>query len=202
MCGCVLIRSRIGFSRAVGLLWLVAAFATGSTAYSDEPSDERGGQVHADLPRGKVTAHGLFRMRGSGWVQDDAASSTGKTIRGATLEFVEETDRVPLRIGTHFGYRYWVKVSPDQDQPRFKRVLIHPEFILPDGSRVARSERTITGRVTYGIVTGIDAYALSEAYELVEGEWVFQLFYDDELLTEQRFTSYWPDDHPPGEESP
>jgi hypothetical protein len=33
---------------------------------------------------------------------------------------------------------------------------------------------------------------LSEKYELVEGEWVFQLWYGDEILAEQKFTAYWP----------
>jgi hypothetical protein len=47
-------------------------------------------------------------------------------------------------------------------------------------------------RTTHGIVTSIDAYALSENYELVEGEWAFQLWYGDEILAEQKFTAYWP----------
>ena len=45
---------------------------------------------------------------------------------------------------------------------------------------------------THGIVTAIDAYALSENYELVEGEWIFQLIWKDELLVEQRFMTYVP----------
>ena len=149
-------------------------------------------QLEQETPHGKATRYGLFRERGKGWVQDDLNASTGKTIRGMTLEFTEDTDRVPLRTGVHFGYRYWLKFPAEFDHVSFKRVLIHPEIVLPDGSKVTRSERKIGKRTTHGIVTSIDAYALSEDYELVEGEWNFQIWYGDEMLVEQRFITYWP----------
>jgi len=63
---------------------------------------------------------------------------------------------------------------------------------LPDGSTVTRSERNITRKATHGIVSSLDVYALNEDYELVEGEWIFQLWYADKMLTEQKFTTYWP----------
>ena len=145
------------------------------------------------VPHGKVTQYGLFQSRGTGYVQDDASSSTGKAISGATLEFDIETDRVPLQKGVIFGYRYWLKLAPDQNRPQLTRILMHPEMTLPDGSKVSRSERVLNKKATHGIVTSIDAYALSEDYELVAGEWIFQLFWDGELLAEQRFTTYRPD---------
>jgi hypothetical protein len=132
-------------------------------------------ELDAGVPRGKVTRFGLFRDRGAGWIQDNTQSSTGKVIRGATLEFDEDTHRIPLIKGTVFGYRYWLKFAPDEARPEFTRVLLHPPMTLPDGSTVTRFERTIERAATYGIVTSIDAYALSEDYELVEGEWGFQL---------------------------
>lgn len=144
------------------------------------------------LPRGQVTKFGLFRERGKGWVQNDPSSSTGKTIRGATLEFAEDTNRVPLRLGVQFGYRYWLKFAAESNRVSFKRVLLHPPMTLPDGSSVTRSERGISKRSTNGIVTSIDAYSLSEEYELVEGGWVFQIWHEDRLLAEQKFTTYWP----------
>lgn len=150
-------------------------------------------RVGQNLPYGKATKYGLFRERGAGWIQDSAKTGTGKVIRGATLEFVEDTNRVPLRTGVTFGYRYWLKFPPDQNRASLRRVLIHPEMTLPNGSKVSRSERNIGKKTTHGIVTSIDAYALSEDYELVEGEWVFQLWSEDRLLAEQIFTSYWPE---------
>ena len=149
-------------------------------------------EVEQGLPRGKVTKFGLFRERGKGWVEDDKNAGTGRVIRGATLEFTEDTNRIPLRKGVFFGYRYWLKFPALENQVSFKRVLIHPQMILPDGSKVTRSERKIGKGTTHGIVTSIDAYAFSEDYELVEGDWIFQLWYEDRMLAEQKFTAYWP----------
>lgn len=39
----------------------------------------------------------------------------------------------------------------------------------------------------------MDVYALNEGYEMVEGEWIFQLYFGDRLLTEQRFITFHPE---------
>jgi len=167
------------------------------TADSRQPGIQEGKpeiQVTPGIPRGKVTRYGLFRERGKGWARQDEDTSTGKLIRKAKLAFVEQTERIPLRKGVYFGYKYWLKIEPDQSRANLRRVLIHPEMTMPDGSKVSRSERTIKKRTTHGIVTALDGYALSEDYELVEGDWTFQLWYEDNLLVEQTFTSYWPEE--------
>jgi len=151
-------------------------------------------QPESGIPRGKATQYGLFRERGRGWTRQDEDTSTGKLIRNAKLEFVEQTGRIPLRKGVYFGYKYWLKIEPDKSRADLRRVLIHPEMTLPDGSKVSQSERAIRKRTTYGIVTSLDGYALSEGYELVEGDWTFQLWYEDSLLVEQTFSTYWPDE--------
>jgi len=149
-------------------------------------------QATPGMPYGKATQYGLFRERGRGWARQDENTSTGKLIRNAKLEFTEQTERIPLRKGVYFGYKYWLQTKPDKSRANLRRVLIHPEMTLPDGSRVSRSEREIRKRTTYGIVTSLDGYALSEDYELVEGDWTFQLWYEGSLLVEQTFTTYWP----------
>ena len=160
---------------------------------ADTSMDQPGKHSISEIPRGKTTRYGLFRERGRGWVQKKEGSSTGKVIRNAKLEFTETTDRIPLHKGVYFGYQYWLKFPPDQARPSYRRILIHPEMTLPDGSRVTRSERTTGKRATHGIVTAIDGYTLSEDYELVEGDWTFQLWHKDNLLVEQKFTTYWPE---------
>ena len=163
------------------------ANGVGEARAADDKQSER------KIPWGKATRYGLFRERARGFVREDAKAGTGKSIRGPTLEFAEDTRRIPLRTGVYFGYQYWLRLPPDEGKPVLKRVLIHPEMTLPDGSRVSRSERKLVKKATHGIVTAIDAYALSEDYELVEGDWVFQLWYQDEMLVEAKFTSYWPE---------
>lgn len=151
-------------------------------------------QVTSGIPRGKATSYGLFRERGRGWAQDNENTSTGKMIRKPKLDFEEQTERIPLRKGVYFGYKYWLKIEPDKPRADLRRVLMHPEMVMPDGTRVSRSERALRKHTTHGIVTALDGYALSEDYELVEGDWTFQLWYKDDLLVEQAFTTYWPEE--------
>jgi hypothetical protein len=150
-------------------------------------------QTERKIPWGRVVLYGLFNARSTGSMMDNANSSTGKVIRGSVLNFTEQTQRIPLLKGTRFGYRYKLKLPSDESRPEIRRVLMHPEMTLLDGSTVSRSERTLRKRATYGIVNAIDAYALSEDYELVEGDWTFQLWYEDKLVVEQTFTTYRPD---------
>ena len=164
---------------------------TADSQQSGIQKDKHEKQATPGIPRGKATRYGLFRERGKGWTQQDEKTSTGRLIRKPKLEFVDQTDRIPLRKGVYFGYNYWLKIEPDKSRADLRRVLVHPEMVMPDGSKVSRSERTIRKRTTHGIVTALDGYALSEDYELVEGNWTFQLWYQDDLLVEQSFTTYW-----------
>lgn len=182
--------------KRLSFLALALALAGIHSAYADgkQPGSkqEENTQLQRKVPWGKVTRYGQFRERAKGFIRKDLKASTGKSIRRPTLEFSKDTQRIPLRTGVYFGYRYWLKLPPDQSRPEFRRVLIHPEMTLPDGSRVSQSERKFRKKATQGIVTAIDAYALSEDYELVEGDWVFQLWYQSEMLVEAKFTTYWP----------
>ena len=149
----------------------------------------------AGLPRGKSTRFGLFRQRSRGRIVKEPEAGTGMVIRGSILEFEgANTDSIPLQKGIRFGYRYWLKLPGEVKRPSLTRVLIHPEMTLPDGTVVTRSSRTISKRATHGIVTAIDAYGISEDYQLVEGEWVFQIWHDGRKLVEQKFTTYKPDE--------
>lgn len=178
---------------------LLAAVLTGLNqvrADNQQTSAQIGGQQQGEtvIARGKATRYGLFRERGRGWTRQEGNTSTGKLVHKPILEFVGQTDRIPLRKGVYFGYKYWLKIEPDKSRADLRRVLIHPEMTLPDGSKVSRSERAIRKRTTHGIVTALVGYALREDYELVEGDWTFQIWYGDDLLVEQTFTTYRPEE--------
>jgi hypothetical protein len=180
---------------AAGLLCALLAGCDQKPAEHASAESEKSAATHPDpdFPRGKATEYGLFKTLQSGWLADSDKTATGKILRSVTVEFVERTDRIPLRKGVVFGYRYWLKLSPEQSRPQLKRVLIHPPMTLPDGSTLSRSERMIRKKATHGIVTAIDVYALTEDYELVEGDWTFQIWYQDRKLAEQTFSAYTPD---------
>jgi len=149
-------------------------------------------------PRGWVFEHGIYNPLRKGRPRDEITANTGKVINKPVLELAEQTDRIPLVKGTYFAYRYRLLDLPKyvvmKPVVELRKVLVHPEMTLPDGSTATGSDRVFKGRTSAGQVIGFDGYAFNEDYELVEGEWTFQIWYQDQMLLEQTFTMYWPEE--------
>lgn len=144
---------------------------------------------------GKVSQPGLYRLVRSGGVVNDPNTSTGKAMSKPVVERVKLTLRIPLikSAQMYFQYRIW----PLPDQPAYvdlRRVLKHPAMTLPDGSVSTGSDYMIKGRVSVNQVIAYTGYGLDEDYELVEGDWVFQIWHKDKKLIEQTFTTYRPNE--------
>lgn len=92
----------------------------------------------------------------------------------------------------YLHYRLWY--FPDQPAyVELRRVLKHPEMKLPDGSVSTGSDFMIKRKVRVNQVNAYTGYGFDEAYEMLEGDWVFEIWYRDRKLIEQTFTTYWPD---------
>ncbi|MEN8205062.1 MAG: DUF3859 domain-containing protein [Pseudomonadota bacterium] len=175
--------------------------ATDNDSKTNTDSDTADTQARAQPadvkdPNGRVFEHGIYNAQRKGRVRDEITANTGKVINKPVLELAEQTDRIPLVKDTYFAYRYRIMDLPTEVAKKpaveLRKVLIHPEMSLPDESTTMGSERTFKGRLSVGQVIGFDGYAFNEDYELVEGEWTFQIWYQDHLLVEQTFTTYWP----------
>ena len=117
------------------------------------------------------------------------------TVRQLLTIRTKATERIPLIKGgqMYLQYRIW----PLPDQPAYvdlRRVLKHPEMTLPDGSVSTGSDYTLKGKVSSNQVIAYTGYGLDEDYELVEGDWTFEIWYQDRKLIEQTFTTYRPDE--------
>jgi hypothetical protein len=145
----------------------------------------------------EVFEYGIYKMVDKGEVVDDPATSTGKSLKNLVIEHVEQTDRIPIEKDIYFGYQYRIDKLPAEmlikPQVALRRVLIHPPMTLPDGSQKSGSERMIHRDIKDGSVAALDGYALNEDYEMVEGEWIFQIWYRDQKLIEQKFIAYHPE---------
>jgi hypothetical protein len=149
-------------------------------------------------PSGRVIEYGIYNAQRKGRVRDELSTNTGKVINQPVLELAEQTNRIPLAKDTYFAYRYRILDLP-KDVAKLpavdlRKVLVHPEMTLPDGSKTTGSDRAFKGRASAGQVIGFDGYAFNEDYELVEGDWTFQIWFGDKMLVEQTFTTYWPEE--------
>lgn len=142
---------------------------------------------------GSIIKYGIYELIRPGTLRDVPGTTTGKSIVKPVIQLTEQTSRIPLKIGTYFAYQYRLRNFPAQPPlVQLRRVLKHPEMTLPDGTTTTGSDFMIPGKVHVGEVIGSDGYAFSEDYELAEGEWSFEIWYQGKLLIEQRFTTYWP----------
>jgi hypothetical protein len=188
---------------------LIVAALAGCDKASDTPgkpdADSGAADAQAEVapetvkePRGRVFEHGIYNALRKGRPRDELTANTGKVMNRPVLELAEQTDRIPLVKDTYFAYRYRILDLPKDVVKRpaveLRKVLIHPEMTLPDGSTATGSDRTFKGRTSVGQVIGFDGYAFNEDYELVEGDWTFQIWYQDQMLVEQTFTMYWPEE--------
>ena len=143
---------------------------------------------------GRIINRGLYKLVRSGGTVDDPNTNTGKVIAKPVIQLVESTERIPLIKCAQMYLQYRIKPFPDTlVNVDFKQVLRHPAMTLPDGSVSTGADIPFKGKVSANQSIGYIGYGFDENYELVEGDWVFELWYQDKKMVEQIFTTYWPD---------
>ncbi len=143
---------------------------------------------------GRVLQYGLYTLVSGGEIVDDAKTTTGKGVSKPVITRDRTVKRIPLVRDKYMAYQYRLSNFPQKGRVKLRRILKHPAFKLPNGKISTGSNFTITKKLNRGEVFAYDAYALNENYEMVEGEWVFQIWYKDNKLVEQKFTTYHPDE--------
>ena len=145
--------------------------------------------------QGKVARSGIYRMVRSGGVVNDPKTGTGKAVAHPVVQFVKATQRIPLIKGAQMYMQYRLWYLPDKlAYADLRRVLKHPKMTLPDGSVTTGSDFKIKRRVNSNQVIAYTGYGFDENYEMVEGEWTFEIWYEGKKLIEQTFTTYKPDE--------
>jgi hypothetical protein len=144
-------------------------------------------------PGGKILQYGIYTLLRGGEIIASKKSTTGKAVAKPVITRDRITDRIPLIKDKYMAYQYRLSNMPDQRLVKLRRVLKHPPMTLPDGTVTSGSDYTIKQKVERNEVFAFDAYALNEDYEMVEGEWIFQIWYRQNKMVEQRFTTYQPE---------
>ena len=184
------------------LVILLLFFAAGcskapATAGSGNTTQQSSAGKTAE-PSGRILRAGVFSKVSGGEVIESSRSSTGKVLSKLVMTFIRETERIPIKKDTILGYQYRLSNLPETGTVNLRRVLKHPEFQLPDGRVSSGSDFTLTKKVERSEVFAYDVYALNEDYEMVPGDWTFQIWYNGTMLLEQKFTTYRPEDEEKG----
>jgi Domain of unknown function (DUF3859) len=168
-------RDRNGGIRMVIGLSIVALLLTSASAYAQG----------ALVERIRFTEYGIYTVdrevkgRDALGINRAAASNVR---HAATLR------RIPAHIGTTFGFRYQVIGKPHAAPVELREIVIFPAPGLtpPRSSKPIRQDQFALG-TSIGEI-GYASYTLEDGFELVPGDWVFEIWQGNRKLATQIFT--------------
>lgn len=109
----------------------------------------------------------------------------GDIVQG--VRFVEFTHEIPAELGTSFGLEYVVNSTPRGAEMDVTTVIRFPEEGMQQpGGRLYKESRE-----HHKIELGKEqfyGYRFDENWELVPGEWVFEVWHNDARLIRKAFT--------------
>jgi len=95
-----------------------------------------------------------------------------------------ETRKVPLIKGIEFGIKYELQIK--QEYVDVRQVVKYPSVGLknPETGKTLYSSYIIQ-RLSPGGHTGLSTYKLNEPWEMVSGEWIFEIIVNNETLIKE-----------------
>ena len=126
-----------------------------------------------DISRVELHACGVYENAIQGR-EDDTQSASGKRTIVQGQRLVNETSRIPARIGVSFGCQVTLQGTPAGEVVNFRAVML-----IPRGQA--------SGSQAYRIgEPGYVGYTLRSAER---GPWVLQIWLDERKLAEKTFTA-------------
>ena len=153
--------------------------------------------AHADPEAGAEatkTGFGIMKALTQEVVDDTPETTSGRTRTAVEVKVVEQTSRIPARLGIRFGFTYSVTNLPAGAQVVWKKTVKHPPIRKPDGS-TSRGFTFLERHVTSpaGTIQTFTGYGFDHAYELASGEWTVELWYGKQRLLGHTFEVYDPE---------
>lgn len=137
----------------------------------------------------KVTHFGLYRIASQEEIIETPETSSGVThIYAGRPVFINSTNVIPARIGLHFGFEYEISNLPGQDGQIDVTVIVkHPPMTKPDGTISKGFTTKQAVNLNNGKVNPVFGYGFDHDYELVTGDWTFEVLYEGKLVCSQKF---------------
>ncbi len=102
------------------------------------------------------------------------------------IQLVTKTDTIPAKVNTQFGF--WFKLEGKSEDESVNITFVNKLPGLKNPKKEAKIyEEQYPGKVKFGQPT-YKGYAFEADWECVPGDWVFQIFHNDEKLIEKKFT--------------
>jgi len=133
----------------------------------------------------KIVSFGIYTAD----VQSSTRDSQGVRQNVSTnFRLAVTTTTVPMQLGVRFGFEYIVAGPSRGAAVTLKKVTIYPAAGLKSPAMpqpIHQNESTASAKVDVKSYTG---YRLDDAWELVPGDWLIQLWDGNRKVAEQKFT--------------
>ena len=144
-------------------------------------------------PYGVIKNYGVIDNKSkSPNVIKDKASPSGETrkYKFKDLQFLETTNKIPVRKGIRFGLSYEFRNLPVDKYVNFNLKVTHPKMQRPDGQITTEETYDRKLPVKNGQAYGGIAWLLKYNYELLPGEWGFEYIYEGKSILFHKFILY------------
>ncbi len=154
----------------LSLLLVVAASADAQTAKVDKIT---------------IVDFGIYHLNG---VNTDKGFVPVADVRRAQVSLLSQTHDIPAKIGTKFGFRFQLSGTPTDKEAHIKHIVFYPPPGMKDPSLPQpRTQGVYETDLMIGI-THTRLFSFDKDWEMVPGVWTFQVFNDDKMIAEQKFT--------------
>ena len=118
-------------------------------------------------------------------------TATGRATQHRASSLKEETTRIPAQLGTVFGFTYVLSGKPDEKPLPLRYVWTTPGITPPGMNTIFQEE------FDWGCKPGSKGGHLirfEEDWELVPGVWTLKVLHGNNVLAQQSFTVYRPEE--------
>lgn len=141
----------------------------------------------AAAPGAEILEFGYYEVLSEGQRYEDQNTPSGVIQAGPTVKLIQQTDIIPIQAGRLFGLRFLLKEFTGKEDIEIREVVVHPRMTRPGQKAVTGFETKLPLIIRNGEFSDYIGYSLNHDYEMVAGEWRFELWYEDKKLLEQKF---------------
>jgi hypothetical protein len=138
-------------------------------ALAEQANDPHGAEVTA-----RVVQHGIFHQ---------VPLPTGNVL-------TNDADIIPAKVGVMFGMRFEISnvKLKDGELLELTKIVSHPQITKPDGEVSFVSVQKVYFPVKQNTVVMQVGYVFEHDYELVPGNWAFEMQLGGKKMVKQEFT--------------
>jgi len=138
-------------------------------------------------PSAEILEFGYYQIESEGQRFEDQNVTSGVSQAGTTVKLVQQTDIIPMTAGQLFGFRFRLKDFVGKEDVEIREVVTHPRMTRPGKKPSTGFESKLALVLRRGELSDYTGYSLNHDYEMVEGEWRFEFWYENKKLFEQKF---------------